>query len=849
MNLRLLLRLSLRSSRGARARLLFFAACIASGVAAMVGVDVLVEATEHSLRSNSRELLGGDLELQSRRPLPDVDPYLPQFARAGGRVGLTSLATMAKDVRGHTRLVDARAVTAVRGAYPLVGATVLEPAGSFSTWLDAESVVISPELKRDLGLAVGERIELGGVPFTVRAVWIDGPQAGQFSFNFAPALWLSGAGLSRTKLLGYGDRVRYRTLLTLPQGARDEAHLAALKAALQARVPGAAAFVRIETHDEAQPGLRATLTRVQRYLGLVGLLSLLLGCIGVAQIVSSWVAQSAGETAVLRCLGFRPREVLWFYLLHVALIALLGSALGGALGLLLPPFMAQAFPELLSASASWATIWPAIVRGLLVGSAVSLLFCLPPLITLLRVTPARVLRSTAEPLPMPRWVRLAAVSSVIVGVYAAAYDRVRDAVHAFWFVCFVLLLGGLLSGAAWLLQRLAAVVPRQRIAPELWQGIAALARPGAGTLSSVVSLGLGTLVVLSIALAEDVVGSELAQILPANAPSVFLADVQTDQWAEIKRLAQSYHAHNVQSAPVVMARLRHIDGEPVAQRVAAVRADADKAGTRAEWVYTREQRITIREHQGAGNRLVAGSWWSLSQRPELSLEEGFAKELGVGVGATLGFDVQGVPLDFVVSSLRKVEWRSFAPNFFLVAEPGTLDDAPQFRIAALRLSAEREQAFQDALAKAHPTVTVVRVRAMVQRVGALLSQLAAGVRLLGYFAILTGLVILIGSVASTQLQRARQVALLKALGVTRLRIVAMFALEYGLRGAAAGLLGAGFAYVLVLAFARQVLELQSSPSVGLSLFGVLATVALSIAGGLLASVRALWVSPQHVLRG
>jgi len=681
----------------------------------------------------------------------------------------------------------------------------------------------------------------------VRGVVAQQPEKLQFSFVFGPELLLTRAGLERAALLGDGSRVRHRSLLAFAEGTGVQA-LAEVKRQLLASLPGGGMFIDVETHDEAQPALRDTLDRVRRYLGLVALLSLLLGCVGVAQIVATWIAQSARDTAVLRCLGFRPRDVLAFHLGHVLLIAVLGSAGGSAIGLLLPVFASRTRPDLIPAPDLLAIAPGALAQGVGLGAFVALLFCVPPLTAIWKVSPALVLRSEAAPLPVPRTVRLVAGTLCAVGVFVAAWSQARDLLHALAFAVGVAALAVLLWLGAAGLQRAAVLLPRARMPVLLWQGAAALVRPGAGTTSSIVALGLGTLVVLAITLVQGIIGAEVSSALPANAPSMFLADVQPDQWPGIEQLGAQHGARNVQNAPVVMARLSQIDGRPVSELVRErARAGGDDA-QQASWVYTREQRVTWQKQLPEHNTLVAGALWHKPDVAELSVEEDYAHDLGVGLGSTVVFDVQGVPMEFVVTSLRQVEWRSFAPNFFLVVEPGYLDDAPQFHIGAMRVEPAAEQTLQNELTSRYPNVTVIRVRSIIERVSSILDQVALGVRLLGGLAVLTGLVILIGTVAATQLRRAREAALLKTLGVTRARVAAMFAWEYALRGAVAGLLGALGAYALAYGFTTQVLELSRAPSVALCVAAVVCATVLSVMGGLLASLRALLVRPLFVLR-
>jgi putative ABC transport system permease protein len=360
-------------------------------------------------------------------------------------------------------------------------------------------------------------------------------------------------------------------------------------------------------------------------------------------------------------------------------------------------------------------------------------------------------------------------------------------------------------------------------------------------------LGLGTLVVLGVTLARDLLSGELETVLPEGAPSVFLVDVQPDQLEGVQALCRELGAQHVSSVPVLMARLAAIDGRPVAELVKE-RGNPNER-ERAQWSLTREQRVSWAAQLPKDNVIVEGKPWREPGVPEVSAELKFARDLGAKLGSVLRFDIQGVPMEFKLTSLRTVEWRSFSMNFFLMAEPGTLDDAPHFWLTGARLPLEREQELQNRLAARFPNVTTVRVRNLVEQTSGVLAQIALALAVLGGFTAVAGLAILLGGIASSQLKRAREVALLKTLGLTRARIAAMFALEYALSGAVAGVLGAGGAYVLICALARYVLELGSLPSWRSCLAAVFLTVVVSAAGGLVASLRALWIRPIEVLRG
>ncbi|HEV8630831.1 MAG TPA: FtsX-like permease family protein, partial [Thermoanaerobaculia bacterium] len=362
-------------------------------------------------------------------------------------------------------------------------------------------------------------------------------------------------------------------------------------------------------------------------------------------------------------------------------------------------------------------------------------------------------------------------------------------------------------------------------------------------------------VVLVAALVERHLTASLDAELPKGAPSAFLVDVQPDQWQRVEALLRREGATAVESVPVVMARLARLDGEPV--EALAARPRPSRRGERREgerrqgerrWALTREQRLTYVRELPEGNKLVAGKLWSDPHAAEVSLEQDFARELGVGLGSHLTFDVQGVPVEVKVTSLRAVDWRSFRINFFVVVEPGVLDEAPQSRLAAARLPAGREGHIQDLLAQRFPNVTLIDVRQVLEKIASVFRRLGLGVRFLGGFTAIAGIAILFGAVAASAVRRAREVALLKTLGFTRRGVAALFAVEHALTGLVAGVLGVGAGAVIARQVVVDQLELEWHAFPGTLSLALLTAVALTLAAGLAASARALRQRPIEALR-
>ena len=841
------LALAARELRGSAGRLAFFAVCLAVGVAAVVAVAGLSAALDDGIQAQARQLLAADLAVESRRPIAAevaaaVDA-LPGARRAEIRelpsVVSVPSGTGPETAPGPSLLCELKAV---EPGYPFYGTLATDPARPLEELLGPDRVLVGPELLLRLGLAVGDGLRIGSADYQIAGTVGSEPDRLEVGFTLGPRILMSLAALERSGLVGLGSRVEHRLLVRLPDGASVE-DVARAAAAVRAAVPDPE-FVDVETYVEAQPSLRRGLERVGRFLGLVALLSLLIGGIGVAQAVRAWLAGRLDAIAVLRAIGVRPREVFALYLGQTALLALAGSALGAVAGAL----AAQAVPRLLAGllPVEVAVGWQpaAMLRGLALGLGVAVLFALRPLAEVLRVPPVRVLRRDAEPLPANRAVAAILGAVLVGGVAATAAVQSGSILRGVQFALGLVVAAAVLSAGAWLVVRGVGLLPRDLGVVALRHGLAALARPGSGTLGAVVALGLGVLTVLGMLLVQQRLSAQLDAELPAAAPTAFLIDIQPGQWPGVRAVLEEAGAEDLESVEVVGARLAAINGRPVAELVAA----QGEEGRGRRWVLTREQRLTSLETLPEDNVIVDGALWSDPSRPEVSIEVEFARDLGVAVGDTVTFDVQGVPLELAVTSLRTVEWERFSINFFLVVEPGALEGAPRHRIAAARLPPAAELPVQDRLAAAYPNVTMLRLREVLEKIVAVLERVGFAVRLLGAFTVLAGIAILAGAVSAGAVRRGREVALLKTLGMTRAQVAGVFAVEYALVGLVAGALGAGGGVIMAWLVTRFGFEMPWAWAPGPPAAAVALTVILSIAAGLAASLRALAVRPLAVLR-
>lgn len=876
------LRTLARESRGARGRLTFFVASLSIGVAAVVAVAGLSASLEDGIRREARQLLAADLAVSGRKPIPrEAEAVL----RRAGPVEVTRLLEMVTvaaapsvgDQPGSTQLVELKVVD---GAYPFYGKLELNPRRPLRELLEGDGTVVGPDLLSHLHLKLGDTLLIGGQPFRIRGAVEAEPDRIGIAMSFGPRVFISGAGYARTPLGNRGSRIGYKLLAKLPAATSAEA-IGALVDRLEADLPDPE-FWRVETYKEAQPMLRENLRRVERFLGLVALLSLLIGGIGVAQSVRAWLAGRLDGIAILKCLGMRPREIFLLYLGQTALLGLAGSVVGIAAGValqLLLPSLSDLIPAALVSP--WQPL--ALLRGLALGLGVAILFSLPPLAAVLRVPPVRVLRREAEPLPVHRWAAAATTLALVAGVLGMAVAQSGSLVLGLRFTGALAAATAVLALASTLVVRLLRRVPRDGTAfgRHLWlrHGLASLARPSAGTQGAIVALGLGVLVVVGMSLLERRLTSELGRELPKNAPTGFLVDVQPDQWPGVEAILRGVGATGIDSVPVVMARISSIDGVSTSEQAKEGQAtrpegresregregegsrrgrdrgekrsarggEEEREGQR-RWGLTREQRLTYMTRLPADNKIVAGKLWGRPDLPELSVEEEFARDLGLKLGSKVVFDVQGVPVPLTVTSLRTVDWRTFGINFFWVVEPGVLEAAPQFRLAVAQLPRGSEQRTQDLLAAKYPNVTLLRTREILDKILGVLHRIAQGIRFLGGFTVLAGVAILAGSVSAGSLRRGREAALLKTLGVTRRGVASIFAVEHALTGLIAGVIGTAGGLVvareLVIRGFELPWELDTTPLIA----ALAGSVLLATVAGLAASLRALRRRPIEVLR-
>ncbi len=837
----LALRYALRELRGALSGFYVFIACIALGVLAIAGVGSVAASLNDGLAREGRTLLGGDVafSLMQREAKSDEIAFLRQ--RGAVSVAAT-LRGMVRAADGNLALVEMKAVDA---AYPLLGKLKLAPEMPVSDLLaerdGAYGAATDTTLLARLGLKLGDRVSVGSATFQIRSVVESEPDKLAGGVGFAPRFLISEDALRASALLQPGSLVRWTYRVRLP----DSGDRASKTLTDDARSLLPQAGWEIRSRDNASPQLERSILRFTQFLTLVGLASLLVGGVGVANAVRSHIDRRREVIAALKALGATGRDVFAVYLTQVMVLAVIGSLIGLALGAMLPFAIVGLLGHLLPLPVVPALHPGALALSLLYGLLTALAFGLWPLARVHDVPVAALFRDAAHTeskRPQARYIAwMALVISVLIAiVIGLAYDKRIAAI----FVLSSILVFILLRGIAGVLMAIARKLPRPRMTM-LRLAIANIHRPGALTPSVVLSLGLGLTVLVTVTQIDGNLRRQFMASLPEKAPSFYFIDIPS---TEADRFATFLKNRQPQSTVEEVPMLR---GRIVAAR--GIKAEDLKPAADAEWVLQSDRGISYTDEVPRGSRIVEGDWWpkNYSGPPLVSFEKKLADGLGLKLGDDIVVNVLGRDISARIGSLRSVDWQSLGINFILVFSPNTFRGAPHTHIATVtepQGAPAQDAALVKAVADAFPMVTTVRVREALDTVGTVITNLTLAIRGASAVTLLSAILVLSGALAAGHRHRVYDAVILKTLGATRARLLGAYALEYlmiGLATAVFGVIaGSVAAWLIVTRLMNLGFAWQSGSAAGVVLAALIVTVGLGLLGTLVALTR----KPATVLR-
>jgi putative ABC transport system permease protein len=833
-----LLTMAWRDSRRSRSRLVLFISSVILGIAALVAIYSLSENVRRNIDTQAATLLGADLEISGNQPAPaKLRPLLDSLGENRSEERrFASMAYFPKN--GGSRLAQVRAL---EGGYPYYGELETVPTEAGRTFRGQQQALVDQTLMLQFDARVGDSVKLGEVTFVIAGVLLKAPGQTGISTTVAPAVYIPLRYLEQTGLEQKGSRINYLYFFKYAPQTNVEQIVKKIEPRLELD------DFDTQTVQGQKESTGRSFEDLTQFLALVGFIALLLGCVGVASAVHIYIREKLNSIALLRCLGVKSSQAFVIYLIQIVGVGFLGSVLGAVLGTVIQQFLPLILKDFLPFDLTTEISWSAVGQGVLLGTLISILFALLPLISVRNISPLRVLRASYEsdssakdPL---RWL---IYGLILVFVFLFTYLQTSSWQEAAIFTASIL-------GAFLLLLAMAALLMGlvQRFFPSSWsyvwrQALANLHRPNNQTSILIVSIGLGTAFICTLILVQSLLLKRVDLSTSGNQPNVVLFDIQSNQREGVLSLATKQGLPIIQSVPVVNMRLEQVNS------LTAADLQKDTANRISYRIFSREYRVTFRDTINEFEKVKQGTWqgtFTGSGPVPISIEEGFAERNRLRLGDTLMFNVQGALLPTVVGSLREVDWGGVRTSFLVLFPNGVLEEAPQFHVLLTRVESNQRSAdFQRAIVQRFPNISIVDLGLVLKVLDELLEKIGFVIRFMAGFSILTGLIVLISSVLISKYQRLQESVLLRTIGASRNQIFAITALEYFFLGALAAATGILVALAGSWGLAKFTFKVDFIPQ-PLPIFLVFVAVSgLTVLIGLANSRGILTRSPLEVLR-
>lgn len=796
-------------------------------VAAMTAIGFFTERVGEAMNREASGVLAADLVVSSRR---ELDEAWLATAREFDVASARTLSFPSVVIIGEaSTLVEVRAVS---DGYPLRGElrvrdNFFTPARVATTIPETGKAWADPRLLARLEASPEATLSVGAIDLSAELLLDHVPDRGWRFVDLAPTLLVNIDDVPATQLVQQGSRVSYQYLF-----AGDRRNVQRFKDWLD---PQLTEGQRLLTLDEAQPEIRRALDRARRFLGLAAIVAVLLSGVAIAMSARHYVTRHLDLAALMKCLGAKQGDILRLNLVQLAMLAMVAGVLGSALGYLAQAALVAVVGDLVANDLPAAGPQPAAL-----GFATALLlligFALPALLQLRRTPPARVLRHDLEPPPASN---LLLYAGALLALGALLWWLIRDLKLMLWIGLGATATTVLLMLAGWGLVSLTGRL-RGRVGVAWRYGLANIARRGRDSVVQITAFGLSLMVLLLLGIVRNDLLEGWQATLPDEAPNHFLINIQPDETAPLREFFASQGVPAPDLVPLVRARLRAVNNDAVDGQY--------EPGSRAERFVNREANLSYSAALPPANRIVAGEFWSTTATAaEVSVEEDFAKSLGLAIGDILSFDIAGERLSARVSSLRAVDWDSFQPNFFMLFTPSTLEGFPATFISSIYIDEAKRPLLLEMI-KRFPSITSIDMEAILNQVRGVIDKAALAVKYVFGFTLLAGLMVLMAAIQTTRDERRYESAMLRTLGARKAVVFAGLASEFLVLGLLAGVLGAFGASLCGALLATQVFDLPLKINPLVWLVGLVAGMLLVGISGTLATRRAVSESPVTVLR-
>ncbi len=812
-------------------------ASIVLGIAALVSIQSFGGNLKQNFTQQSKSLMGSDFLIVANEPPTEI---VQRVLDSLGGANATEINFPSMVSFPNKRATKLAFVRGINGGYPFYGSLVTKPPAAAIEYQRLGGALVDATLMLQYGLKTGDSISVGMVTLPIVGSITSGPGSTGISASIAPPVYIPYRFIDRTGLVQTGSRVEYKNYFV----ANPEPNYVELAKRLDPILD--AENADLDTHESTGRQLGRRYENFGKFLNLVAFIALLLGCVGIASSVHIYIKEKLISIAVLKCLGATRKQTFLIFLVQIAGMGLIGGLIGTALGLILQQSFPLLLRDFLPIELKVSFLWQPLIIGPLLGLIMSVLFALSPLIGTWYVSPLQALRIQEGVSTKTRRANVFVMAAILLFLFAFSFWLLKQVSFALAFVGGILIVFSILTGIAVVFMR--AI---KRYFPSSWgfvarQSLLNLFRPNNQTLVLLLSIGVGTFLISTLYFSKDILLAKTALESSTKTPNLILMDVQSDQTQEASQSIREAGLPVIDNFPIVTMRMHSIKGRSVND----IRQDSLRTVNR--WILNHEFRVTYRDSLVASETLASGKWNPLFSKGDaipISLSDNVARDAQVVEGDTLVFNVQGVLMETVVANTRTVDWGRMQMNFSVIFPKGVLENAPQFHILSTNAPDEKSSAsLQRKLVRKFPTVSIIDVRQLIGLVQDILDKISWVINFMAFFSILTGIIVLIGSIRTSKYQRIRENVLLRTLGAQSSQILKITALEYLYLGLMGSIIGIGLSLLGSQLLATFVFKAAFIPSWIPFLVVVPGITLLVLLIGLTNSRSVLKSPPLEVLR-
>jgi putative ABC transport system permease protein len=773
-----LLKMAWRDGKASLSRLFLFMASIILGIAAVVAIQLFSTNLKDNIQKQSKSLMGADFIIDSRKkPSEKVQKIIDSLGADASEVNFVSMAAFPKNE--GTKLVKVRAM---KGAFPFYGKLSTLPENASASYQELGGALVDATLLLQYNIKPGDSIKLGKVTFPIIGALKSIPGSTAISSSVAPTVLIPFRYLEKTELLQLGSRTEYQYFFKAP-----EMDLELLDKKIDPILDNENAD--LDTHTNTSRNLGRRYDNVGRFLNLVAFIALLLGCIGIASSVHIYIKEKLKNVAVLKCLGASRKQSFYIYLIQIVSIGAIGGIVGAAIGTSLQYAFPYILKEFLPFSVEISITWPPIVMGITLGIFMSVLFALLPLLGTWYVSPLEVLRGQEDNQQKPKAAKLIVGLTILFFIFLFSFWMLKSVINGLVFTIGIFITFAIVAGISSLFIKLI-----KKFFPTSWgftsrQSLLNLFRPNNQTMVLILAIGLGTFLISTLYFTKDILLSKTTLDNKKTDANIILMDVQSSQEQALVDNFKTQGIEIIDNIPIITMRMHSLKGKLAND----IRKDTTVKMRR--WMLNREFRVTYRDKLAETEELVAGEFIGNTngeQPVPISISESIARDANLSIGDKVTFNIQGVLMDTKVSSIRKVDWGSMQVNFLILFPKGVLENAPQFIVITSYVPTEESSAaLQRYLVKNFPNITILDLRQVFTIVEDILNKVSWIINFMAFFSIITGFIVLIGSVRNSKYQRIKESVLLRTLGAKSKQILHITALEYiylGVLGSLTGIL-------------------------------------------------------------